>query len=290
MAQTLYIIGNGFDRMHNMPTCYKHFFYWLVENSRFDIILEMQRVFKEKSAGEYILWSDFETALGQYDIECAANWDIPSLYVVDEFAEEHQITVRESSLDVSLSLIVNKVFRQWVQSILVATERIVSFQKDALFLSFNYTDTLETLYGIVPENVLHIHGRVSKGEDLIVGHRNYMDSLSVIKEGVCFRENNERIQHICDMNELYKPEETLITRHQDFWLRLKDVDNVIVLGHSCNDVDSLYFEKVVSSVKSAANWLFYYHTSEDKKRVQQLAQRLGIKEFSKVLPSSDTNL
>lgn len=60
----LYIIGNGFDLAHGMPTKYDDFKRWLVENDRIDVIQELQHAFPSTKGGNYLLWSDFETALG----------------------------------------------------------------------------------------------------------------------------------------------------------------------------------------------------------------------------------
>lgn len=43
--RTLYIIGNGFDLMHQMKSSYKDFHQWLIDNSRIDYIAEMQKIF-----------------------------------------------------------------------------------------------------------------------------------------------------------------------------------------------------------------------------------------------------
>lgn len=41
----LYIIGNGFDRAHGMPTCYGDFRRWMLQNNRFDFIHELQSAY-----------------------------------------------------------------------------------------------------------------------------------------------------------------------------------------------------------------------------------------------------
>lgn len=280
MIKSLYIIGNGFDRMHNMPTSYGDFLSWLLTHNRLDAVFELQSVFQEQKDGEYVLWSDFETALGNYDIEAAAEWDIPSLYITEEIVGNQRITVGEPFyLDVSLNTIVNNAFGQWVKSIPIATERKISLPKDALFLSFNYTDTLEALYSIIPENVIHIHGRISLGEVPMVGHRNYQDPLLAVKDDVYFRENNERIQHICDMNDLFKPIEDIIKRHNDFFSNLKDVGVIEILGHSCNEIDRAYFREIRSVVSDHVQWIFHYHTNNDKKNMLSMVDELSIKDF-----------
>lgn len=277
MSNILYIIGNGFDLMHKMPTNYENFLSWLLTHNRLDAVFEMQSVFQKQKDGTYVLWSDFETALGNYDMETAAKWDIPSLYVTEEIIGDQKIASNEAFfLDVSLNTIVKNAFRQWGQSIPIATERKTSLPENALYLTFNYTDTLEVLYGIAPKNVLHIHGRISLGEVPIVGHRNYQDPLLAVNDDAYLRENNERIQHICDMNDLYKPIEDILKQHNDFFLSLKSIETIEIVGHSCNKIDHPYFEKIVVSVGRNANWIFHYHDKEDLARKKMMASTLGI--------------
>ena len=70
------------------------------------------------------------------------------------------------------------------------------------------------------------------------------------------------------MNNLAKPVQTIIENAYSFWRKLSNIDRVIVIEHSCNNVDLPYFEKVASICKNA-QWLFYCHTDGDKVRVQQ---------------------
>lgn len=77
----LFIIGKGFDLAHGMPTKYDDFKRWLIENDRIDIIQELQHAFPGMKGREYLLWSDFETALGQYDIDTVLNWGWDDLYI-----------------------------------------------------------------------------------------------------------------------------------------------------------------------------------------------------------------
>ena len=54
----------------------------------------------------------------------------------------------------------------------VKTNSLFAFFANDRFLTFNYTDTLECVYGIDAEKVLHFHGRAASGDELIVGHNN----------------------------------------------------------------------------------------------------------------------
>ena len=39
-----------------------------------------------------------------------------------------------------------------------------------LYISFNYTDTLERVYGIPDNKILYFHGKASRSDNLIYGH------------------------------------------------------------------------------------------------------------------------
>ena len=76
-----------------------------------------------------------------------------------------------------------QLFIQWVQSIneeILGRQPITEFNSalkefdpEGLFLTFNYTETLEHLYGVPSENICHIHNRVAEDETPIVGHNTH---------------------------------------------------------------------------------------------------------------------
>lgn len=277
MNGKLYILGNGFDLMHGMHTSYEDFFSWLLSHNRYEAILELQSIFKKQIGKKYILWTDFETALGQYNFNDAADWDMRSLYITEVSAGDQLLATRAPFfLDVSINTIVSKVFKQWVQGIRIAKERKVALEKDSLYLTFNYTDTLENLYEVDSEKILHIHGRASMDEKLVFGHRHFVDPTLAARDDLFFRENNERIQHICDMNELYKPIEDILNRNRTFFSSICDVSKVEVIGHSFNEIDLPYFQKLASSVKYNADWKFNYHTDKDLKRLETMMNRINL--------------
>lgn len=159
-------------------------------NGRFDIIEEFQSVFNSKQDNDYLLWMDFEKALGKYDIDVAQSWSFQNLYVVECFNSETKILSTDGFINVQLDDIVNDIFSQWVSQIPLALQRNVDLDSNALYFSFNYTDTLERLYSLSEQNILHIHGRASKGEHLVVGHNNYCDIKNHWNDNVCIKEKN----------------------------------------------------------------------------------------------------
>lgn len=276
MYKTLYIIGNGFDLMHRMKTSYADFRRWLLINNKIDILFELQTVFPERINNSYLLWSDFEKALGLYDSEIAATWDIERLLLTEDTIGGQSIFSPTFILDPSLKSIVNDSFCSWVNQIEMVGDPIISFKPKSVFLSFNYTDTLEKTYDIPGERVLHIHGSCRAGNGIIVGHRYLVDPFDFTIDGVDFRENNSRIQHMCEINDLYKPIEKIIDKHHTFFDDLSQVSQVIVMGHSCNEIDWPYFEKIKESVHKYAQWQCSWYTEQDIERVSKLMDHIRI--------------
>lgn len=79
-------------------------------------------------------------------------------------------------LNTRLPDILSEAFTEWAFSIPIPNSpKGYALDRCAIFLSFNYMDTLEVLYGIPEENITHIHGRASHKEKLVVGHNRVID-------------------------------------------------------------------------------------------------------------------
>ena len=273
---TLYIIGNGFDLAHGMNTRYVDFRRWLVENGRIDVIEELQSAYPSRIGGDFLLWSDFETALGQYDIDKVINWSWEDLFLTHFSIGGRRFDSPNFFLETQLNHIINSVFSEWVRHIQLAVKAVFQLSLDAQYITFNYTDTLEVLYHIPEQQILHIHGRASKGEDLIVGHNRQIDHRDFWNDSIDMRENNERMQRLCDMNDLCKPFNEIIKRNEVFFQSLGSVRNIYVRGHSCGEIDYPYFRKIKTSVAAGAHWHFYPYTEDDARRIGKLKEAIGI--------------
>lgn len=272
----LFIIGKGFDLAHGMPTKYDDFKRWLIENDRIDIIQELQHAFPGMKGGEYLLWSDFETALGQYDIDTVLNWGWDDLYITRTSIGNLNFDSPCSLLNIQLPDIIRDVFPAWVKSIPIATIPAYKLPSQALYLSFNYTDTIERLYRIPERQILHIHGRASINEELVVGHNRSIDPSEYWDDHLDVRENNERMQRLVDMNNLRKPSFELINQNESFFRLLNTVQTVTVLGHSCASIDYPYFRKVKMSIRDDAEWNFNPYSEEDVIRINTLKKEVGL--------------
>ncbi|MEL2356136.1 AbiH family protein, partial [Klebsiella pneumoniae] len=60
---------------------------------------------------------------------------------------------------------------------------IPSINRDSYFFTFNYTNTLQDIYGVPDENILHIHGNAKIGQNLVIGHDVFYENSLNIDSG-----------------------------------------------------------------------------------------------------------
>ncbi|MFB5358251.1 AbiH family protein [Enterococcus hirae] len=206
----LYIIGNGFDLAHELPTSYnKNLKPILEKNDKelFDLVNNLYFVLNSNSQDDY--WFEFEKHIGEItDIEqhkfmdflkkqtddFYENTELPSVTNFsfdpddDNYGDIYTETERAISaisdmnpnfdykswdnLDKIRSFI-DLGFKQMIEKAnldLINKEKLdsINFQSSDFFINFNYTNTLETVYGISPDHILHIHGDLERG--LILGN------------------------------------------------------------------------------------------------------------------------
>lgn len=277
MAETLYIIGNGFDLAHGMATRYSDFKRWLIKKGRIDVIQELQSAFPAQKENDFLLWSDFEKALGLYDIDKVINWSWEDLYLTEFSIAGQPFGVQDFFLNTQLPDILSDAFTKWVRSIpLAISQKDFNLKPNAYFLTFNYTETLEKLY-VIPENqVLHIHGRASLNEKLIVGHNHMINPSDYWDDTLDMRENNERMQRLTDMNDLRKPYDEIISKNKYFFRDLNCVHDIHIIGHSCDKIDFPYFQKVKESADERAIWHFSPYSNDDRCRMKELINMMRI--------------
>lgn len=70
----------------------------------------------------------------------------------------------------------------------------------------------------------------------------------------------------------------IIDINSRYFAQLRNVDNVIVIGHSFGKVDKPYFEEVFDSVRKDAFWTVYYYNEAEKNKFEQRLLSLGVKE------------
>ena len=139
MGSTLYIIGNDFDIAHGLKTRWVDFKDFLIKNDE-RLFKQIDDMFKTSE-----LWNDFETALSCPNEETLNT--IKRLFNVDI------ASVIKNNLTSDLKRWANKNSFQGIEKL----EKFI-FDDNDCFITFNYTLTLENLYDISKENIVHIHG------------------------------------------------------------------------------------------------------------------------------------
>ena len=131
--------------------------------------------------------------------------------------------------------------------------------EDSFFINFNYTDTLEVLYKIPEDKVLHIHGRASRGEKLIFGHSMHL--FGDEKSGYEGQKVSEVLNQYEKNPYMHIPEYL-----QD---RICHVKNVHILGFSFSIVDTPYIEWILENTCNNCEWEISWHSMEDKLRIEK---------------------
>lgn len=275
--QTLFIIGNGFDLANGIKSSYMDFHKWLKDNDYSHLISMMDRFFSNRRD----VWSDIETALGEYNENyildyCKPNEDI------DYDHPMRSVAAIEDSPDWLFQPILEdfiNAFGDWVDSIDITTaERIRTLPTESIYLTFNYTETLERVYSIPKSNILHIHGCRLLDEKYIIGHNNYRDPDDAYNdESEMLYIQNTWSKIIGWMNGLLKDTSAIISKNQNFFERLSDIKCVIVYGHSLNEVDMLYMEEIVRHIGIEKQWYISQYNAEDSKKVNTFIGKMGLK-------------
>ncbi|WP_207903126.1 bacteriophage abortive infection AbiH family protein [Rheinheimera sp. D18] len=270
MNRKLYIIGNGFDLWHGLPTSYGHF-----SEYAYSLLSEIENYYA-LDFNQYNPWHDFENALGDFDsdtfldnyneIDASADDFRPSFVygLEDELTEQtntHVDAIRDT-------------FSEWINQIDVSKAVVkLTFPEHSLFLSFNYTSTLQTVYGVDSNCILHIHGNSENNDELIFGHGEDIHEIHAFDEdgeptGDMFSDARENARY--PLYALKKPVDDVLARHEGYFDKLRDIGDVIVIGHSMNKIDHPYFRRI-NQVASDATWtVVYYSDVQESDFIQSL--------------------
>lgn len=280
----LFIIGNGFDLCHKIESRYSDFQRFAYKKMGFSASqLEIFYPYLSDSNGE---WYDVESALGKIDPratyeECNENFEIDYDHMMRSAA------ILEDNPKLLLEQILNDFhhcFEDWVQQIditFVEKKEWFKFRSNDMFFTFNYTDTLETVYGIKDKNINHIHGNRINGEEPIIGFGSDCEHIFKPSELDTTYEENA-FQFICEVaNEEEKDTASIIAYEEicGYWATLNKINDVTVIGHSYSTVDFAYFEKIFHSISINAKWHLYCHTVEDRNRAMDMMKYIGVTEY-----------
>lgn len=284
MKDTLYIVGNGFDVFHNIHSTYKNYAQWL-STTHCDILNEIDETFGVCNS---CWWNNFESNLASVDV-VEMSVQIGTENEPDFLAEHFRDSWwydGEYAIKNRLDGIYRRItssFEEWVNQLdLSCCVPSLNLKKEAIYLNFNYTDTLESVYGINHENVCHIHGRASVGDSLILGHGDsYSDIVMKYSEpkgeGMEYYHSRTYKGAVNAVARKKKDICNIIADHHDFFDSLKDVKTIITLGFSYSKIDMGYIERICQSVElSKVLWIASAFSEDDKSREQNVFEIEGI--------------
>lgn len=289
-AHTLYIIGNGFDLMHRVPSSYYNFRDSLGKNNSLRYSLETALTAED-------IWADFENALGTLNLNLMGSRNIIDMWL-DDFgvygdedsgAAEFYMAVEAAAAP--MANLVNNLqptFRRWIERLEVGTDdRPLNglIHPQGKVLDFNYTEFIETLYGV--KEVCYIHGSRKKKKKLILGHKpgaagnfhqknrkpqNYRQAMIDVAQDNVFDLIGQYDK------DLTKDSQEIIKNNQAFFDGLACTEQIVVIGHSISLVDWDYFIEV-NKKASNAHWCFGIYGLNDLRNMAELVKSLNIKNY-----------
>ena len=170
----------------------------------------------------------------------------------------------------------NNYFSEWVNSIEI--NKNIKRKKDfynlinsdnSIFLTFNYTKTLELLYEVNSDKICHIHG--IQGGNIIFGHgqeerevdyRTYVGSEYILES----------------VYESYKKDTSkIIIENKEFFDSLRgQVDKIYSYGFSFSEVDLPYIRKICESIETE-NVVWYINDHDKRKCYRSIIKGCGFK-------------
>lgn len=296
----LYIIGNGFDLMHEVRSSYYAFRDSLGKENPLRHALEDFLTVED-------IWADFEDALGHFDIRAMCSGFLVDSYLdifeaYDEDASAAEFFLAAEAAANPILTVVSELprrFRMWVETLSIGTadRPLRNMFRNGKVLCFNYTEFVETLYGVSEENVCYIHGYRRKKkyhpkETLILGHMpgasddayDFTDDSSVETKNSYKLQMLEAAQeqafHLVAESDdaLTKNCGDIIAAHEAFFAGLNKIETIIVIGHSLAPVDGDYFSEVASRLPDikGTHWYFGCYGLRDLERLEQLLTVLEI--------------
>ena len=277
---TLHIVGNGFDLAHGIASSYADFkdYAWKHGDQYLMGLLETCYPDANPKNGELYLWSDLERALGNLDFQAAFEASTDDIQLEDGH-EGRYIAQMEDAPEFLLGMMFDtfhRVFEDWANDIdnnVDPIPHLFHFGGGDNYLSFNYTDTLEKVYGVPRDRINYIHGRRNSNDEIIVGHHAVVNAYDHLGDDPMIYEYQGYDNIANEVNKQRKLTSDIIANNREYWQSLGQVDKVMVYGHSLTDVDMDYFHEVAKHVKGVCEWhfsIYYYDPISRKKAVEHI--------------------
>jgi hypothetical protein len=176
-------------------------------------------------------------------------------------------------------------FATWIRQLEIpepsVIQKLLHLDVGATFLNFNYTPSLTKLYEVQPSQIHHIHGSIAEADsDLVLGHAWNPGDRCSSNDRLDLEATDSRVtagNELIDLyfRETFKPTERVIAAHRPFFEQLRGTEQIIVMGHSLEDVDGPYFQKIVRQINAGnVRWKISYHSDEGLLRLQRQFEKL----------------
>lgn len=237
-------------------------------------------------------WSDFEEKLADFD---KVSIDIMDFLDSDGDLNGSLMTSNVNDTGETLAKYVfyslNKLFKLWIEEtysewtarILTKSEESLSKllkatilkNPDAIYINFNYTKTLEDLYRIPEDQVIHLHGLIGSSQ-FIFGH-GYEDEFN--SNPYDFNPLNVGSYLEAVVDKLKKPTDRVLCKYREFFETLSSVKEIYFIGFGIrseeNWVDSPYLKAIFKETPSADILLDSYYRFGNIVQIKRTLKKLG---------------
>jgi hypothetical protein len=236
-------------------------------------------------------WAEFEARLADFDSDSLVQDASAFLnsHGADDWsdADNHAFQYDINEAVRAISVRMRARFGEWIRRLPMPTPsatdgKRLTIDPSACFLNFNYTTSLQDIYGVPDAQILFVHGSVGDPDGkLVLGHgREPPADLDPYR----FEQDPETAdvrviegQSIIDryFRDTFKPTAAIVRNNASFFGRLAGVDEIFVLGHSMSEVDHPYFLEVMRNVDLArVRWTISYY--DDVSKMQEQVATLNI--------------
>lgn len=294
----LIICGNGFDLHHKLKTGYNDYKEFL--EKYYSDVLSGYESFQYLNL-ENNRWSDVEKSLAiEYeDLMEDAMDSYPSAFE-DGDSKWGVMQIDVEMLTSFINKFTGKCFAKWLNSVNIQSanpDKNLNLTNEDLYINYNYTNTLQLLYKISERNILHIHGKLSEVDDGCnpsVRKKIQFGAVGINSESVKEELTNKykemdffgvsvepAIREVCGFIE--KSTKKLATNYPKLkaFLKDKEINEIIVMGHSLNGADIAYYKDILVPNYKNLRWTFMRYidakTKKDNmKEIESFIQDFGL--------------
>ncbi|KXI45180.1 hypothetical protein ACS95_00385 [Bacillus cereus] len=286
-VKKLFVIGNGFDISHGLKTTYDDFRKYLISDHEIEMdslvipestqmpdgeikyneleILSMLFFLISEAESNTEKWSNVEASLANLNFDEA--FDCYS-EVLDKDGDLDLWKTSYNNEDIASNLVIpsltiQQLFSNWINTIdIISVKTKVDFLKlieeEDLFLTFNYTDTLEGVYHVSNERICYIHGK--QNEEIYFGHGNNEDKTDYYMKNYIGSENGLVEIH----EQLRKKTEIALKENMHFFENLTDsnISEIYSYGFSFSEVDMIYLKEICKRMNTQK--LIWYFNDFDE--------------------------